>query len=192
MSDSTSDFDVPDVVDVHSPRTTDAPAIDMEAKLQHLEQLVRDAKVVPLSSSIMLNRAEVDGIIHDMRAAMPEEMRQARWVVKEREEVLESARAEHHRILEEARSERARLISRTEVVEAANREGDRIIADAEERARQMRLQADDYVDGKLANFEIVLGKTLQTVQRGRNKLRGRMHGDELVEDLNAQDDHDTA
>ncbi len=189
MSDSTSDFDVPDVVDVHSPRRTgSAPAVDFEAKLQHLEEMARDAKVVPLSSSIMLNRAEVDGLLHDMRAALPEEMRQARWVVKEREDVLESARAEHDRILEEARSERARLISRTEVVDAANRESERIIADAEERARQMRLQADDYVDGKLANFEIVLGKTLQAVERGRDKLRGRMHGDDLVDDLAADDD----
>ncbi|HKJ55132.1 MAG TPA: hypothetical protein VJ978_04025, partial [Nitriliruptoraceae bacterium] len=106
----------------------------------------------------------------------------------EREDVLESARAEHDRILEEARSERARLISRTEVVDAANREAERIVADAEERARQMRLQADDYVDGKLANFEIVLGKTLQAVERGRDKLRGRMHGDETIDDLDGADD----
>jgi len=189
MSDSTSDFDVPDVVDVHSPRrTSQAPAVDFEAKLQHLEEITREAKVVPLSSSIMLNRAEVEGLIHDMRAALPEEMREARWVVKEREDVLESARAEHDRILEEARSERARLISRTEVVDAANREAERIVADAEERARQMRLQADDYVDGKLANFEIVLGKTLQAVERGRHKLRGRMHGDETIDDLDGADD----
>lgn len=189
MSDSTSDFDVPDVVDVHSPRrTSQAPAVDFEAKLQHLEEITRVAKVVPLSSSIMLNRSEVEGLIHDMRAALPEEMREARWVVKEREDVLESARAEHDRILEEARSERARLISRTEVVDAANREAERIVADAEERARQMRLQADDYVDGKLANFEIVLGKTLKAVERGRDKLRGRMHGDETIDDLDGADD----
>lgn len=190
MSDSTSDFDVPDVVDVHSPRRahSQAPAIDVEAKLQHLERLVRDAKVVPLSSSIMLNRAEVDGLVNDMRSAMPEEMRQARWVVKEREEVLDSARAEHDRILEEARSERARLISRTEVVDAANHEAERIVADAQERARQMRLQADDYVDGKLANFEIVLGKTLQAVERGRDKLRGRTHAEDMVDDLQVGDD----
>lgn len=186
--DADGDFDVPGVVDVHSPRRNQRPAVDFDARLAHLEQLVREAKPVPLSSSIMLNRAEVDGILADLRAAMPEEMREARWVVKEREEVLDSARAEHERILEEARSERARLISRTEVVEAANREADRIVADAQERARELRLQADDYVDAKLANFEIVLGKTLQTVERGRDKLRGRQHAEEVVDEMSDTDE----
>lgn len=184
-----SDYEVPEVVDVHDPERNRGrgDAIDLDNRLRQLERMVAEAKIVPLSSSIMLNRAEVDGIIDDLRNAMPDELRQARWVVKEREEVLEAARAEAQRIIEEARSERARLISRTEVVEAANRESARIVEDAQERARQMRLDADDYVDGKLANFEIVLNKTLHTVDRGREKLRGRLHGDELVEDLNADD-----
>ncbi|MBY5162395.1 ATP synthase F0 subunit B [Salsipaludibacter albus] len=183
-----SDYEVPEVVDVHEPNRGRGDAIDLDNRLRQLERMVSEAKIVPLSSSIMLNRAEVDGIIDDLRHAMPEELRQARWVVKEREEVLESAHAESQRIIDEARSERARLISRTEVVEAANREAARIVEDAQERARQMRLDADDYVDGKLANFEIVLNKTLQAVDRGREKLRGRLHGDELVEDLNAHDE----
>lgn len=190
MSDSDGDFDVPEVVDVHAPGSSQAPAVDFEARLTHLEHLVRHAKPVPLSSSVMLNRPEVEGILADLQAAMPEEMREARWVVKEREEVLESARAEHDRILEEARSERARLISRTEVVDAANREAERIVADAQGRARELRLQADDYVDGKLANFEIVLGKTLQTVERGRDRLRGRLHADEVVDEMAANDGDD--
>ncbi len=180
-----SDFEVPDVVDRHEPQrgAGRGDAIDVDSRLRQLERMIAAAKPVPLSSSIMLGKAEAQGMVADLRSAMPEELRQARWVVKEREEVLESAQAEATRIIEEARSERARLISRTEVVEAANREAGRIVDDAQERARQMRLDADDYVDGKLANFEIVLNKTLSAVERGRDKLRGRLHGDELVQEL---------
>lgn len=184
-----SDFDVPDVVDRHEPQRGDSrgDAIDLDTRLRQLEQMVAEAKPVPLSSSIMLGRAEAQGMVADIRSAMPEELRQARWVVKEREEVIESAHAEAERIVSEARSERARLISRTEVVEAATHEAGRIVDDAQERARQMRLDADDYVDGKLANFEIVLNKTLDAVNRGRDRLRDRLHGDELVQEL-ANDD----
>lgn len=185
-----SDYEVPDVVDVHSPRRS--TAIDLEARLQQLEHLLDQAKAVPLSSSIMLNRAEVEGLLHDLRAAMPEEVRQARWVVKEREEVLASARAERERILEEARSERARLISRTEVVEAANRETDRIIDDAHERARQLRLEADDYVDTRLGDFEGVLEETLQSIERGRDRLRGRPGVGEVVGDRASHDSRSPA
>jgi hypothetical protein len=45
---------------------------------------------------------------------------------------------------------------------------------ARTQAEAMRLQTEDYVDAKLANFEVVLHKTLSAVERGREKLRGRL------------------
>lgn len=183
-----SEHDAPPVHEGLPPTGASAGAMDLEAKLHQLERMIADAKPVPLSSSVMVNRAEIDGIISDLRAAMPEELRQARWVVKEREEVLDAARGESGRIIDEARNERARLIARSEVVQAANREAERIVEDARERARQIRLEAEDYVDAKLARFEIVLQKTLGAVERGREKLRGRLDADDLADQLAEDDD----
>ncbi|MBS3942117.1 MAG: hypothetical protein KG028_14250 [Actinobacteria bacterium] len=156
--------------------------LDVEAKLHQLERLVAEAKAVPLSASIMLNRAEVDGLVADVRDALPDELTQARWVVKERDEILERAQADADRILDDARDEAARLVSQQEVVRSADREADRIVEDAREQARQMRLEAEDYVDAKLANFEVVLQKTLTAVEKGRQKLRGRLDTDQLAEE----------
>ncbi len=91
-------------------------------------------------------------------------------------------------MIEEARAERARLIAKTEVVHAANREAERVVEDARERARQIRLEAEDYVDAKLANFEVVLQKVLGSVERGREKLRGRLDADQLAADLADEDE----
>ncbi|MBW3619634.1 MAG: hypothetical protein KY461_05265 [Actinobacteria bacterium] len=165
-----------------------APPLDLEAKLHQLEQMVAEAKAVPLSSSIMLNKAEVDGLLTEIRASVPEELRRARWVVKERDELIEEARIEADRILAEARTERDRLIARTEVVQAADREAERIVEQSREHARQIRLEAEDYVDAKLANFEVVLHKTLGAVERGREKLRGRLDTDELASDEDVLDE----
>lgn len=156
--------------------------LDVEAKLHQLERLVAEAKAVPLSASIMLNRAEVDGLVADVRDALPEELTQARWVLEERDELLERARADAERLLDDARDEAARLVSQQEVVRAAAAEADRLVEDAREQARQMRLEAEDYVDAKLANFEVVLQKTLTAVEKGRQKLRGRLDADQLAED----------
>ncbi len=155
--------------------------VDVEAKLTQLELLVAEAKTVPLSASIMLNRSEVDGLVTELRDALPEEIKRARWILKERDEVLDKARREAETILEDANAERERLVSRTDVVQAANREADRIVEDAHEQARQLRLEAEDYVDAKLANFEVVLNKTLAAVERGREKLRGRLDHEDLAE-----------
>jgi cell division septum initiation protein DivIVA len=168
------------------PTPSGAP-LGLEAKLHQLERMVAEAKAVPLSASIMLNRAEVDGLIADIRASVPEELSQARWVVEERDQLLDEARIEADRILVEARDERARLIAKTEVVQAANREADRTVEESREHARQIRLEAEDYVDAKLANFEVVLHKTLGAVERGREKLRGRLDTDELAAELNDDD-----
>lgn len=159
----------------------DGVTMDLEARLHQLELMVAEAKGVPLSASIMLNRAEVEGLLAELRDSLPDEIRQARWIIKERDELLDRARREAQDTIDDAEAERARLVSRTEVVQAANREADRIVQEAHEQARQMKLEAEDYVDAKLANFEVVLNKTLTAVERGREKLRGRLDVDELTD-----------
>jgi cell division septum initiation protein DivIVA len=157
--------------------------LDVEAKLHQLERLIAEAKAVPLSASIMLNRAEVEGLVADVRDAMPDELTQARWVIKERDQILERAETDAARLLDDARAEHDRLVSQESVVTGAQREADRVVEDASEHARQIRLEAEDYVDAKLANFEVVLQKTLSAVEKGRQKLRGRLDTDQLAEDL---------
>jgi cell division septum initiation protein DivIVA len=156
--------------------------VDVEAKLHRLEQLVAEAKAMPLSASVMVNRAEIESLVADVRDALPDELTQARWVVKERDEILERAEGDAARILEDTRAERERLLTEQEVMRAAEREATRVLDEAREHARQIRLEAEDYVDAKLANFEVVLNKTLTAVEKGRQKLRGRLDTDQLAEE----------
>jgi F0F1-type ATP synthase membrane subunit b/b' len=134
---------------------------------------------VPLSSSIMVNRADVEAVLERLREGLPEELRQARWILKERDDLIEQGRREAQQLLDDAREERDRMLSEAEVVKAAHREAERIVAEAREEAKVLRLEAEDYVDGKLANFEIALHKTLKSVENGRERLRGRLASDEL-------------
>jgi vacuolar-type H+-ATPase subunit H len=158
---------------------------DLAARLAELEEIVREAKSMPLSSSALLNRDEVLEMLQQMQEELPEEIKQARWVVKDREDLLGKARAEAERIVAEAREDQLKMARREEVVERARQEGERILDEAEDRARQIRKEAEDYVDAKLAQFEIALRKiledsqvaakglarTLDTVEVGRDRLR---------------------
>jgi vacuolar-type H+-ATPase subunit H len=155
--------------------------VDVEAYISQLEQLVAEARPVPLSASVMVNRKDVEDVLGELRAHLPEELRQSRWIIKERDELLEQAGRESEQIVADAHLERERILSETEVVRAARREAERIVDEAREEARVLRLEAEDYVDSKLANFEIVLNKTLKTVEKGRDRLRGRLASDELAE-----------
>ncbi|MBA2530125.1 MAG: ATPase [Euzebyales bacterium] len=163
--------------------------MDVEAYLAQMEQLLADARPVPLSASVMVNRKEAEDLIDDLRAHLPEELRQSRWVLKERDELLEQAQRESEQIVADGQAERERLVGETEVVRSARREAERILDESREKARVLRLEAEDYVDAKLANFEIVLAKTTKAVEKGRERLRGRLASDELRQEVaNEPDD----
>jgi hypothetical protein len=93
-------------------------------------------------------------------------------MARDRDELLARARAEADRILAEAREQRDRLLSRSEIIHVSEREAARIIDNSKERGAKLRAEAEDYIDQKLAAFEILLNKTLQTVARGREQLQG--------------------
>jgi hypothetical protein len=153
--------------------------MDISARLQQIEELIQEAKSMPLSASVLVNREEMLELIEAARGELPEEIKQARWVVKDREELLAKARRDAEVVVQKALAERARIVSEQEVVRTAQEEGDRVLSEAREQARQIRLEAEDYVDAKLAQFEVALEKTyselersILQVQRGREKLRG--------------------
>jgi vacuolar-type H+-ATPase subunit H len=108
-----------------------------------------------------------------MRATIPEEIKQARWIVKERQEMLAEAKREAERVVKEARDQQERLISEEEVYRQAERAAEEIIEDARETERQIRLGAEDYADEILSTLEVNLEKFLSAVQRGRDRLAGR-------------------
>ena len=146
--------------------------MDLIERIDELQVLVEEAKAVPLSSSAVINRDEFLELLAQLKETVPEEVRQARWMSRDRDELIARARKESERIITDAAEQRDRLLSRTEIVNAANREAERLIDEAKERCAQMRVEAEDYIDQKLAAFEILLNKTLNVVGRGREQLQG--------------------
>lgn len=154
--------------------------MDIHAKLDELTALIENARAMPMSASCVVNRTEVLGHLDELRALLPSEIGQAQRVIDERSAVVAEGRAEAERIIEAARAERARMIAKTEVMREATREADEVLVAARADADRMRLEIDDYVDGKLANFEVVLHKTMKAVEKGRAKISGRHELDALA------------
>jgi cell division septum initiation protein DivIVA len=147
--------------------------VDIHAKLEELTSLVEGARAMPMSASCVVNRAEVLAHLDELRAMLPTELASARQVIDDRSAVVAGGQDEAERIIEAAKAERARMIARTEVMRDAGREAEELLAATQADTERMRAEIDDYVDGKLANFEVVLHKTLQAVEKGRAKISGR-------------------
>jgi len=157
--------------------------VELKDKLEEIVAQVEGARAMPMSASCIVNRGQLLGLLDDLRALVPAEVQRAESVLNERDDVVEAGRREAERIIEQAHKERERLVGETEVFREALAQGQRVRADADREARQMGEEVDDYVGTKLANFEIVLNKTLAAVLRGRQKLHGRHEMEELAENF---------
>lgn len=146
--------------------------MDVQKKLDEIVQTVGSARSMPMSASCVVNRAELLSLLEEVRQALPGSLAQAQELIGGREEMVERARQEAERIIETAHAERGSLISDTEVARRSQNEADRILNESRREAEEIRAEADDYVDSQLANFEVVLTKTLGSVGRGREKLLG--------------------
>lgn len=144
---------------------------DTEELILTVRDHIDTARSVPMSASVMVNRDELVGILEDAVSALPEEIRQARWLLKEREEFLAKARREAEDIIDAGRQQAQRMVEKTEVVREANLHARRIVDDAEKTARDLKHEAEDYIDQKLASFEVVLERTMTAVVKGRERLQ---------------------
>ncbi len=150
--------------------------MDVQKKLDEIVEAVGSARSMPMSASCVVNRAELLAMLEEVREALPGSLAQAQELIGGREQLVAQARQEAERIIESAHAERGSLISDTHVARQSQDEADRILSEARREAEEIRAEADDYVDSKLANFEVVLTKTIGSVDRGREKLLGRGPG----------------
>ena len=153
--------------------------MDVHDKLDEVSALVENARAMPMSASCVINRVHVLDLLDDVRALLPDSLAQADDVLADREDIVAAARVEADQVLAQAQADARALVSEHEIYRAAVAEADAVRADADAEAVRMRRETDDYVDAKLANFEVALHKTIAAVQKGRDNIRGRADYDDL-------------
>ena len=151
--------------------TPEARRLAVEQLLSEAMRLVERSRPMPFSTSVMINGEELLAILQQAAAALPDEMRAARWMLKERDEVRVRSQREGDEIIAAARARAERMVQRSEVVKSAEMKARRTVDDAEDRARRTKLETEDWCDQRLAAFEAMLQKTIIAVSTGRKRLQ---------------------
>src|SRR4051794_14956087 len=147
--------------------------MDVLELIDKLDDLVRNAKQVPLRREVRVDKEKLDDVLNQMRATIPEEVKEARGIVKERDEMLAAAEREAERILAAAHERQTQLVVehyRMGMAELASQE---IIDDARAEEREIRRGAEDYADEILGTLEVTPPKPIAAIQRGRKPPGGR-------------------
>ena len=139
--------------------------------IDKIEELLDKGKKVPFTSNIMISENEIYEILDELRNVLPEEFRQARWIVKEREGMIEESKRQSDRIIREAKERAEMLVNEAEILKNAKRQAENLLSIAEAKSRTIRLEAEDYADEKLAGLEAALHKILAAIERGRKQFK---------------------
>jgi F0F1-type ATP synthase membrane subunit b/b' len=154
-------------------QTTTRPE-GLQGVLDAMEVAVTQARAMPMSSSVLVNRAELLELVDQAREALPTQLSAADELLADADQSRARAQAEADAIVAAAREKAAALVEQEAVTVQAREHAAQIVAEAQATAERLRRDADDYCDRRLADFEIDLGKLLSQVQAGRGKLASRL------------------
>lgn len=163
-----------------SEATTPAPAprgehrAELIALLNEVSELIANARAMPMSSSVLVNREEISSLIVRAQEALPSELATADSILADADAVLARANEQREEIIANAQLQAADLISREKVVIKAQEEAKRIVDDAKAQARKLAQSTDDWCDRRLAEVEIDAEAFVKQVRAGRARLAERM------------------
>ena len=143
----------------------------VEELVRRVMDVINAARPMPLSTSVMVSRDEILELLEAALLELPDEVREARWLLKEREDLLSKARIDAGLVIEEARTRVAQMVQRTEVVRSAERKARQMVEEADSQARRRRHEVDDYCEQRLEQFALALEKVQTAVTDARGRLQ---------------------
>ncbi|MGI6066185.1 MAG: ATPase [Bacillota bacterium] len=145
--------------------------MDVIKLLDEMENVIDSGSRVPVIGRVMVDADLLFEYMDKVRAAIPEEIRQAKFVNMEKEKVLQEARQQADRILEEATKQAARMVAEDQLVKQAQIQADEIVEQAKRTSTEIKQGAKSYANEVLHQLEINLEKALYTIKKGREELQ---------------------
>lgn len=157
-------------------------SMNIEEILEQLDDMLDTAWAMPLSGGkVVVDGDRVRDLLDAIRAALPSEIRQARAIVKDRADIVDTAKKEAESIIRNAEDRRNQILSHEEIVVQAQEKANEVHAQTQKRAREMRRSAQEYTDDILRRTEEILAQQVAQVRQARVSLRNNKQGETSAE-----------
>lgn len=164
-----TDRDHPEPGDHSNPRARSTVG-ELQDIVDDLIAQLEAAKTMPLSANALVDRELFLDQLHRLRSELPDELRAARWMVREREAFISRTNERAHEIIERAKSESRHLVSDSYVLAEAVEEANVLVRRAEGEARRLRLEAEDEIERQLEYVENLMAELIRKVHGARAEL----------------------
>ncbi len=136
-----------------APQTQQDGTTDILYLIDRLEELVGVGKRVPFSGRVMVEEEEFLALVDQLRVAVPNEIKQAQRVIKERERIVGEAQDEGARIVQVARDRADALVSQHGIVDEARQRSEDMLRAADEERQRARGEIDVFIVEQLQLVE---------------------------------------
>lgn len=143
----------------------------MEDLVNELQEMVNDAKGMPFANDkVLLNRDTILDILDEIEDAVPTEVRQAKNIVNDRNQILSQAKKEAEEIIKQAEERRKAMIDQHEITKQAKAQAAEIVTDAKAKAAGVKKAANQYVDDMMKKVETSLSSQYNEIKKTRQNI----------------------
>ena len=128
-------------------------SIKLMSLLEELEDLITSSSKMPFSEKGIIDLDVAQKIIEDLRANLPRDIQQARWLDQERDRIISDAKKEYNRMINEAKDQVEYLVNNNNIYKDAQKRADAILKEAEHHANYMKYRSYEYIDTLLYDMQ---------------------------------------
>ena len=143
---------------------------ELKELISEMVMALSEAKSIPGSGRVLIDREQMLAVLELLSDRLPEEMRQARWMVRERDTFIARTNEKARAVIERARQRAKEKVSNTNIIAEATEEANILVRRAEDKSHRIRLEAEDYAEDRLSRLEDVLMRVLDQVRSMRSEL----------------------
>lgn len=140
--------------------------------LEMMDEILDKAPTVPFSGKKVVVESEtLRDLINDVRLNLPQEIKQAKLIVKDRQIIISDAQKEADGIVRKAEERSKSIVANDEIVKQAKQKAAEILTQAQSKAKEIRNATNDYIERTLSQTEDLLAAELTDVKRTRQAIR---------------------
>lgn len=163
--------------------------MDILYLVDRLENLIAGSRRMPLVNQIIIKESDILNIVDQLRTTIPDEIKQARRIIQDKERILAQAQADANALLARARDESEQAVNREGLLRAAEARSQEMLRRAEEETEQLKNEADGYVvetlralRDHLSSIETEIGRSILSIEKGLASLEGEPEPEGTAED----------
>ncbi len=163
-------------------------ASKIEQMIDEIEEYIDSCKTqVFNSSTILVNKEEIEELLNEMREKTPREIERYQKIISNKEAILADAQTKAEAIVANAKVKKENLVSEHQIMQQAYADADKVVFDAQDQAQKIlddatidanniRIGAMQYTDDILKNLENAISSAMTAAKTYHDSYMGALEG----------------